>query len=427
MQAKQSWLDERLETQKFTQKFLRKAFPVHSTFFLGELALFCFVILVLTGVLLAFSYEPSSELIRLGREDVPAAYASVVRNDQTPFGYLLRQTHHWSAHLMIAAAILHLLRVFFTGMYKKPREINWVVGVLLLIITVFAAFSGYLLPFDEFAVTATGIGYNIAHSTPWIGPALADFIFAGKFPAPGTIPRFYAYHVMLIPLLLIVLISLHLVILIKQKHGQPPYALLKAGPQKVLGVPLWPHQTLMMLILFLLLLSGLFFLAGFFPVHPVEYYGPPSPQTPVVKPDWYLLWAYGALRLIPGWMQLKLFGATISSEAIGGVFLVGLVIVLLFMVPFADRANRHGRSVIYLEPPSAHPVRTALGVSVIAFFGVLMLSGYNEELGLTVSTLQLAAALAPPTAFLVVYGGLRLPQRTQRTLRAKSTETPKGD
>lgn len=198
-----SWLDERLETHKFAQKFLRKAFPVHSTFFLGELALFCFVILVFTGVLLAFSYEPSSEPVRLGREDVPAAYASVVRNDQTPFGYLLRQTHHWSAHLMIAAVILHLLRVFFTGMYKKPREINWVVGVLLLMITVFAAFSGYLLPFDEFAVTATGIGYNIAHATPWIGPALADFIFAGKFPAPGTIPRFYAYHVMLIPLLLI--------------------------------------------------------------------------------------------------------------------------------------------------------------------------------------------------------------------------------
>ncbi len=394
------WLEERLDWSRFRAKYLRKPFPVHSSFFLGEIALFSFVLLVLTGIFLAFSYEPSTEPIKFEGKDVPAAYASVVQNDRTPFGLIVRQVHHWSAHVMILAILLHLLRIFFTGLYKKPRELNWVVGVLLLGLTVFAAFSGYLLPFDEFAVTATGIGYNIARSVPWVGPALADFIFAGKFPSSATIPRFYAYHVMLLPLVLTFLMGLHVLIMFKQKHSQPRYTLQRVGADKILGVPLWPHQSLLMIVLFLLLSGSLFLVSGFLPVHPVEYYGPPGPQTPSVKPDWYLLWLYGALKLIPGWINVQILGTTINSENIGGVLVPGLILVLLLLLPFVDRSREQ---VHHLELPSEHPIRTALGVAVIVFFAILMIAGYNEELGLSVSTLQLGALFVPLIAGVVTY------------------------
>ncbi len=399
------WFEERLDWARFKEKYLRKPFPVHSSFFLGEIALFSFLILILTGILLAFTYQPSTELIEFDGQKVPAAYASVVQNDRTPFGLLVRQIHHWSAHVMIAAIILHLLRIFFTGLYKKPREINWLVGLTLLFATVFAAFSGYLLPFDEFSVTATGIGYNIVRSMPWVGPALADFIFAGKFPSAATIPRFYAYHVMLLPLILIGLISLHLLIVLKQKHSQLPYARLRVGNHSILGVPLWPHQVLMMAMLFFLLSGILFLMAGFFPVHPVEFYGPPGPATPVVKPDWYLLWPYGVLKLIPGWISLDVGNATINSESMGGVVIPLLIVLLLALLPFIDQARE---PVHVLELPGAHPARTAVGVGAIAFFGVLMIASYNEELGLSVGVLQVEALLVPLILGGLTYVGLRV-------------------
>jgi len=152
-----------------------------------------------------------------------------------------------------------------TGAFRKPREINWFVGCLLLFLTIFAAFSGYLLPYDAFSVTATGIGYGMVVSIPWIGPTLANFVFAGKFPVLGTIPRFYGYHVMLIPLLLLGLMALHLIVMIKQKHIEPGYNRGKVAPGQLLGIPLWPQQATLMLELFLLMTAGLFLLASAFP------------------------------------------------------------------------------------------------------------------------------------------------------------------
>lgn len=400
----QSWWDERLDWNRFKARFLRKAFPVHPAFFLGEIALFSFVILVITGILLALTYEPSAQPVELEGNQVPAAYASVIENDRTPLGLLVRQVHHWAAHVMIAAAILHLLRIFFTGLYKKPREINWLVGLMLLVLAVFASFSGYLLPFDAFSVTATGIGYHIARSVPWIGPQLADFIFAGKFPATGTIPRFYAYHVILIPLLLMGLITLHLVILLKQQHSQAPSTRIYVGNRKILGVPLWPHQALLMTVLFLILSGSLFAVAGLFPVHPVAYYGPPEPATPVVKPDWYWLWLYGALKLVPTWFDFEVFATTINPENVGGVLLPLLVVMLLVLLPFVDRSRE---PVHFLEQPSAHPVRTSVGAGALAFFLVLMMAGYNEELAVSLEALRVAVLLAPLLIGAIMYWNLR--------------------
>lgn len=388
-----AWWNERLHLDRLYQKYMRKAFPVHSTFFLGEIALFAFVILVLTGVYLAFLYEPSIAEVDIGGTKLPAAYGSVVMLDQIPAAHLIRQIHHWSAHIMVVALVLHLARIFFTGAYKKPRELNWIVGLGLLGLTIFAAFVGYLLPYDQFSVTATGIGYNIAKSVPWVGEYLADLVFAGKFPGSSLIPRFYGYHIMLLPLALFAGIGVHLLLLVKQKHTEPPAARRHSTGGRLIGMPLWPQQTVMMVVLLLVLGGAVTLLGTLFPVHPVEFYGPPAPETPTVKPDWFLLWVYGALRLIPGWMEVHVLGATIGSEAIGGILLPGLVGLVLVLVPWLDRTNR--QRMEYLEPPTRRPVRLAWGVALTGLIGVFTLAAYDQELNLHKSWLQAAVLVVP--------------------------------
>ncbi len=388
-----AWWNERLHLDRLYQKYFRKAFPVHSTFFLGEIALFAFLVLVLTGIYLAFLYEPSIAEVEIEGTKLPAAYGSVVLLDRIPAAHLIRQIHHWSAHVMVVALVLHLARIFFTGAYKKPRELNWIVGLGLLGLSIFAAFVGYLLPYDQFSVTATGIGYNIAKSVPWIGEYLADLVFAGKFPGSSLIPRFYGYHIMLLPLLLFAGIGIHLLLLVKQKHTEPPAARRYSTGGRLIGMPLWPQQTVMMVVLLLVLGGALTLLGTLFPVHPVEFYGPPAPETPTVKPDWFLLWVYGALRLIPGWMEVHVLGGTIGSEAIGGIILPGLVGLVLLLVPWLDRTNR--AKLDYLEPPTWRPARLAWGVALAALIGVFTLAAYDQELGLRKAWLQAGVLFVP--------------------------------
>jgi len=406
------WWEERLGLSGLKEKLLRKAFPVHSSFFLGEIALWSFVILVLTGIFLAMMYEPSSAPVEAGGREVPAAYASVERISHLPLGLIIRRLHHWAAHVMVAAVILHLLRVFFSGVYKKPRELNWVVGMGLLIFTVLATFAGYLLPYDEFSVTASGIGYEIARSVPWIGPWLADLVFAGHFPAPGTIPRFFTFHVMLVPWILAILLGLHMLILMKQKHSEPPAARGKAPPGRLIGVPLWPQQAVMMAELLFLLTGGLLLISALFPVHPVDYYGPPRPGTPQVKPEWYFLWVYGALKLIPGWLEFNFLGAKIDPEALGGVIFPGLVILLLFLLPFLDRAKEPKH---YMDTPLTAPRRTAVGAGALTLVLVLTVAGYREELGIPLVVLRAALLLVPLLVGFAAYGGLALAGRRLRS------------
>ncbi len=415
-EPKKGWLEERLGLEAFRKKFLKKAFPVHPTFFLGEIALFSFIILVITGIYLAFSYEPSARVVTVGGLSAPAAYHSVLQIDQQPFGLIVRQVHHWSAHFMIAAVVLHLLRVFFTGAYRRPREINWLLGSLLLIFTVFAAFSGYLLPYDEFAVTATGIGYGIVASIPWVGQALADFFFGGKFPALGTVPRFYGYHVILLPLLLLALIALHLAVMLKQKHTEPHWNRGKAAPGQLLGIPLWPQQATLMAVLFLFMAGGVLLISSMFPVHPVEVYGPPGPQTPVVKPDWYFLWVYGLLKLIPGWMEFRLWGGTINAEVIGGVLLPGLIVVLIFIFPFFDRAREPQN---YLETPTERPMRTAIGVAALALLLVLSVAGYEDDLKLPLNTFRWASLIVPVASGAITHAVLAQVKRLRLQPRSR--------
>ena len=399
-----AWLDERLGIAAFYRKYGRKAFPVHSTFFLGEMAMFSFVILVLTGVYLGFIYVPSNAEVTVNGETVPQAYASVQLIESIPVANLFRNVHHWCAHLMIASILLHTLRIYFTGTYRKPREINWALGVVLLGLSLMAGFVGYALPYDSYAVTATGIGYSIARSIPWVGDLAAELFFGGAFPTLGSLPRLYTIHVFIVPALIAGLTALHLLFVIKQKHSQPGASKRLAEPGRVLGVPLWPYQSLLAIQLLMLMFGALFLLSAFVPAHPLDDFGPPGPATPEVKPDWYLLWIYGFLKIVPNWLEFDFLGAHIGANFLGGLLFPALVFGLLTFAPWIDRTNRAAiRRFEYLDLPRQGPVRTATGVAMLAFIGTLFMAAYYDEYGWTLRQIWAFVLVVPVVAGAVTY------------------------
>jgi len=376
------WLDERLNISRLNDKFLRKAFPVHHSYFLGEITLFALIILILTGVLLALFYEPSQQLVKNPLDPngtpVPAAYASVLQINALPFGDMLRRIHHWMANLMMAAAVLHMMRIYFTGSYKKPREINWWIGVLLLVFTALTALTGYSLPYDNYAFTTLKVIAGIAGSIPWVGEYVSQLAFAGAFPGERLIPRMYGYHIMLLPGALLGLTAAHMLIMIKQKHTQPGYA-KRIAYKKIVGVPALTQQSFLMIMLGLLLMGIVTLFSAFIPVHPVEVYGPPSNQTPSIKPDWYFLWIFGILAILPSTLEFEILGGTFNSEFLGGVVLAGMVVGLFLAVPLLDRSA--GKEMhYYSENPTDHPIRLAWGVAVLALLIVWSVAGYKPEI-----------------------------------------------
>jgi cytochrome b-561 len=403
-----TWFDERLELKKFKAKFLAKTFPTHPTFLLGEMALFSFITLVATGIFLGFLYEPSTLMVSLFGAQVPAAYASVVRIDLLPMGMIVRRIHHWSAMLMIAAILTHLMRIYFTSAYRKPREINWLVGICLLATTLLAAFTGYLLPYSQFSVTATSIAYYIAKSTPWIGDWIARLLFAGDFPAAGTVPRFFFMHVMLIPAVLVALISMHLLILVKQKHTEPPAnrSLKESGQgNRLIGIPVWPEQAAISLSSFLFLLFVVVLMATYIPLNPIENYGPPAPGTPVMRPDWYFLPIYGFLKLIPGDFSFVVLGEKITPETVGGVFFPGFLFLILVLIPFFDRVRQPQH---YFENPLHRPFMASFGLAAAVFLGMTAMAGYIDVLHISPRKMTILVAFATLATWSFFYGLLRL-------------------
>jgi len=386
------WFEERLALSRLQRKYGRKAFPVHHSYYLGELALAAFVTLVLTGVFLSFNYQPSSTLVRVAQQDVPTAYASILFIDSLPFGPVIRSIHHWSADVMIAAAFLHLLRILLTGAYKKPREINWLVGLALLGLSLVAVFTGYALLDDAFAVTATKIGYGIAESMPWAGAWIAQVFFGGVYPTADSLPRLYPIHVLWFPLMIMGLIGLHLLVMVKQKHTQPPYA-EQIAPRRILGVPLAPYQLLSSAVLYFLYLGTVSIIAGALIAHPVQAFGPPGVTTPSVKPEWYFLWVYGVLQLIPSTWVIRLpWGGSVGPEFIGGVLAPVFLAIVAVALPFVDTRRNTLR---YMELPSEHPWRTGCTVGLLTFFLAGTLAGYRDDLPLSTAWLWALVIGAP--------------------------------
>ena len=403
------WLDDRLNISRLNDKFLRKAFPVHHTYFLGEITLFSLIVLLLTGVFLALSYEPSTRLVPSFTDKavlVPAAYNSILMINFMPFGDMLRRIHHWSANLMVAASILHMMRIYFTGSFKKPREINWWIGMLLLVFTIITAVTGYSLPYDNFAKTTLGVVVGIVASVPWVGDWLAQAAFGGKFALDNAamIPRVYGYHIMLLPAILLGLTGAHLLIMIKQKHTQPQYA-KRIAYKKIVGVPLSTQQTPIALMLAFLMAGIVILFATYIPVHPIEVYGPAS-DNPVanIKPDWYLLWIFGVLEMIPASAKFTILGGEFGPEFIGGIVIATLVLLVMLAVPVFDQSKEN---MYYSENPTDHPKRLAAG---IAFFGLLLVwsvAGYKNDFQWPVMPFYVLSVVVPLVLYFVTIAIVR--------------------
>lgn len=410
-----AWLDDRLDLTAFYRKYGRKVFPVHSSFFLGEMAMFSFIILILTGIYLGFIYVPSNAEVTIDGQTLPQAYASVQLIESIPVANLFRNVHQWAAHLMIASILLHTLRIYFTGTYRKPREVNWFVGVVLLGLSLMAGFVGYSLPYDSYAVTATGIGFSIARSIPWVGHIASELFFGGTFPTLGSVPRLYTIHVFIVPAAISLIMGLHLLIVVKQKHTQPGFARKVAEPGKVLGVPMWPYQALLAFQLLMLMFGALFLLSALLPPHPLAEFGPPGPATPEVKPDWYLLWIYGFLKIVPSWAEFDLLGARIGANFIGGMLFPALVFGLLTLTPLIDRTNRFAsRRFEYLEPPRQGPVRLASGLTVLTFIGTLFLAAFYDEIGMSLREIWIVVIAVPLVVGVATYLFARASPPTER-------------
>lgn len=418
------WLDERLALSRLYKKFLRKTFPVHHSFFLGEITLFSFVILVLTGIFLSINFEPSIRLVQVGVKKLPAAYASVQFIDSLPFGQVIRSMHHWAANVFIAAAFLHMIRILLTGAYKKPREINWIIGLLLLCFAVVAAFTGYSLPFDAFSKTATTVGYEIAASIPVIGGWLARVFFGGVFPTGHSIPRLTAIHMIWLPLIIGMLIAGHVLIMFLQKHSQPVYA-RRIARNKILGVPFWPQQALIMGVLFAVLVAVLALVSGLFNVNPIEHFGPPTAATPNVKPDWYFLWIFGFLKMIPSSWHFKVIGIYVGTEFIGIVIPI-ILIVFGFIYPLLQPSKEKLR---YIELPSEHPVRTATVIGLLSFFIASTIAAYKNGLGFSTGFLWVLVFGGPLVVGFLAYGILRAlyPRRDEEATAGSESDVSPGD
>lgn len=415
------WFDDRLELRKFKDKFLAKTFPTHPTFLLGEMALFSFITLVLTGIFLGFLYEPSTRLVSLFGAMVPASYASTVKIDLLPMGMILRRMHHWAAMLMIASILAHLMRVYFTSAYRKPREINWLVGLALWGMTLFEAFTGYLLPYSQFSLTATSIGYFIAKSVPWAGNWISSLLFAGEFPSDGTVPRFFFMHVTLIPAVFVGLIGLHLLILVKQKHTEPRSNKDRKeaqGGKRLIGIPVWPEQALISISLYLFLLSVIVLMAAYIPLNPIELYGPPSPGTPVMRPDWYFLLVYGFLKLVPGDLSIPIPGGALTPETIGGIIFPTLTFIVLGLIPFLDRAKEPQN---YLANPLHRPFMTSFGIGGGVFLCLNVVAGYIDVLDVTPLAMTVIAVTVPVALWVISYTFLRIYNRRRK--RGDNVET----
>lgn len=408
----------------------RKVFPGHWSFLLGEVAMFAFVVLVLTGGYLAWFYEASGESVTyrgsygaLEGVEVSGAYASVIElTFDTPAGALVRQTHHWAAVVFVAAIVVHAMRVFFTGAFRRPRRLNWTIGVTMLGLAMVTGFFGLALPHDLLGGTGARIGHAFAVSIPFVGPGVADLLFAGDFGNPDMLHRFWLLHVVILPLLLAGLLGGHLLLVFLQTHTQ--FGTGRRREDNVVGSAAWPGYLLRTTGLALVVGGVLLALGAVIQIAPIWLYGPfdPAAATVPAQPDWYLGWVEGSLRVLPS-METTLLGREVPSPFLTGLTLPVVLFVLLVAWPFlealvtGDRATHH-----LLDRPREHPVRTGVGVAGLAFVAVLLAAGSHDLQALLVrvpvdsvtTVYRWLLVLVPPVAGLVTTSVCRSLVRTER-------------
>jgi ubiquinol-cytochrome c reductase cytochrome b subunit len=361
------YFDERFGSNAAVRFAVTKIFPDHWSFYLGEFALYSFALLVATGVWLTFVYDPSPA----------AAYDSVVALSRaTPVGYLMRQVHHWSAVVFVAAILLHMARIFFTGAFRKPRELNWVVGFLLLILASVTGFTGYSLPYDVLSGTGLRIADSVLLAVPLVGGFLENVFNGGRFPGPLLLSHLYTFHVYFLPVSIAVLLAAHLGMMVFQKHTQ-----FANEPASVVGRRMWPDYALRAAAAFAITVGVILALASTLEINPIDEYGPyngwtvPNPATP----DWYAAFLDGALRLGPA-IELHVFGHPIPALFWPGIVMPTIVLAVLMCWPWIDaRFTGDARAHDVLEPASDRPWRVGFGCALVCAGILLTLAAGDDQ------------------------------------------------
>ncbi|MCW2984142.1 MAG: ubiquinol-cytochrome c reductase cytochrome b subunit [Conexibacter sp.] len=387
-----AFVGDRVRTSHPLRTALRYVFPDHWSFLLGEIALYCFVVLVATGTFLAlFFHASATEVVwhgpyaPLDGARVSGAYASALDlSFKVPAGLLIRQVHHWAALTFLVAIVLHLLRIFYTAAFRRPREINYMIGVTLLGVAILEGYVGYSLLDDLLSGMGLAIGYGAALSIPGVGGALGSLIWDGPFPG-GTafLPRLFFVHVFVLPALLAALIGAHLVLIIRPHHTQ--FRERGRKEDNVVGSPLWPSYALRSLGLLAATAAILVLLGAFIQINPVWQWGPYEPWLGEngAQPDWYLGWLIGALRLMPN-LEISAFGRTlVPNPFFGGLLFPTVVFVTLYAWPWleervftrGDKGQHH-----LLDRPRDNPRRTAFATAFLTWVATVFLAGSADRL-----------------------------------------------
>ena len=431
-------MDDRYTLSGGMRKQLNKVFPTHWSFLLGEIALYSFVVLLFSGVYLTLFFDPSMSKViydgayaPLNGVEMSRAYETALQiSFEVRGGLFIRQIHHWGALLFAVSIMAHMFRIFFTGAFRKPREANWVIGSILLLLSVAEGFMGYSLPDDLLSGVGLRIMSAIIIGLPIIGTWLHWMMFNGDFPGDMIIPRLYIAHVLILPALLLGLIAAHLALVWYQKHTQFPGA--GRTENNVVGVRILPIFAVKSVSFGLITFGFLALFAGIFQINAIWNLGPynPAQVSAGSQPDIYMLWTDGAARVMPPW-ELYLGSYTIPA-VFWVALLCGILVVLLFAYPFIEAKitgdNAHHN---LLQRPRDVPVRSGLGAMALVFYTLLTLSGGNDliayhfQISLNVMTWvgRIGLIILPPIAYFVTYRICIGLQRSDRAVLEHGIET----
>ena len=428
------FIDERTGAAPFARKALRYLFPDHWSFLLGEVALYAFVVLVATGVYLTLFFEPSlgdtvyrGAYAPLHGREMSAAYRSVLEiSFDVDAGLLIRQTHHWAANVFIAAIVLHLVRILFTGAFRRPREVTYLIGVTMLFVSLLEGYLGYSMVDDLLSGMGLAIGYSVALSIPVIGGNLGELLWGAPYPGdPAFQSRMYITHVLLLPVLIGALIALHLTLVASRHHTQ-----FVRSERKVLGVPAFPGQTPRSLGLLFAVAAVLFALGGLVQINPIWLWGPYETGigTNGAQPDWYLGWLIGGLRLVPGFDVVIGDYTLVPNPFWGGALFPLVVLLVLLAWPWAERRLTRDRGPHnVLDRPRDAPGRTAFAVAFLSWVFLVFIAGSADRatvaFGLDYETqmwvYRALVVVVPPVLFVVVRRFCRALQRAEEVERVR--------
>lgn len=380
------WADGRLGIYSLAKSNMRKIFPDHWSFMLGEVALYSFIIIILTGVYLTLFFHPSMAEVTYHGSYVPMQGIRMTQAFESTLdisfdvrgGLLIRQIHHWAALVFLAAMMVHMMRVFFTGAFRKPREVNWLFGFLLFVLGMFTGFTGYSLPDDLLSGTGVRFIEGVILAMPLVGSYLQFFIFGGEFPGHDIIPRFFTVHVLLLPGIMLGLLVAHLILVFYHKHTQFPGA--GKTNNNVVGMPLLPVYMAKAGGFFFLVFGVIAAIAAIASINPVWAIGPyrPDQVSTGAQPDWYMGFAEGLVRVMPGW-EWNFWGHTVNFGVLIPIVIFPLVLVAIAVYPFVEswvRGDKREHHI--LDRPRNVPTRTGFGVAWLVAYFVMLIGGGND-------------------------------------------------